>query len=82
MSSAASIICKEYQKPTFLYKKMERESQGTVRTPAGIDSVALMKKCSKYLLTFGGHPQASGFRIKNENLEKFKECLIKNLNNI
>jgi len=27
----------------------------------------------------GGHPAAAGFRIKNENLEKFKECLIKNL---
>ena len=78
MSSVASIICKEYQKPTFIYKKMEEESQGTVRTPADINSVALMKKCSECLLTFGGHPQASGFRIKNENLEKFKECLIKN----
>ena len=78
MSSVASIICKEYQKPTFIYKKMEEESQGTVRTPADINSVALMKKCSGCLLTFGGHPQASGFRIKNENLEKFKECLIKN----
>ena len=79
MSSVASIICKEYQKPTFIYKKMEEESQGTVRTPADINSVALMKKCSECLLTFGGHPQASGFRIKNENLEKFKECLVKNL---
>ncbi len=79
MSSVASIICKEYQKPTFIYKKMEEESQGTVRTPADINSVALMKKCSEYLLTFGGHPQASGFRIRNENLEKFKECLVKNI---
>jgi len=28
------------------------------------------------LLTYGGHPPAAGFRIKNVNLEKFKECLI------
>ena len=79
ISSIASIFCQKYEKPTFIFKKLEKESQGTVRTPAGIDSVALMKKCSKYLLTYGGHPRASGFRIKNENLEKFKECLIKNL---
>jgi single-stranded-DNA-specific exonuclease len=79
ISSVASIICQKYQKPTFLYKKMVDESQGTVRVPTGINSVALMKKCSKYPLTFGGHPQASGFRIKNEDLEKFKKCLIKNL---
>lgn len=79
ISPVASIICQRYQKPTFIFKKLETESLGTVRTPAGVDSVSLMKKCKKYLLTYGGHPLASGFRIKNENLEKFKECLINNL---
>ncbi len=77
--SLSSFFCQKYQKPTFIFKKLEKESQGTVRTPTGIDSVALMKKCKKYLLTFGGHAKASGFRTKNENLEKFKECLVKNL---
>jgi len=79
ISPVASIICQRYQKPTFIYKILKDESQGTVRVPQGIDSVALMKKCSKYPITYGGHPLASGFRIKNENLEKFKNCLIKNL---
>jgi len=78
ISSVASILCQKYQKPTFLFKKMNQESQGTVRTPKGIDSISLMKKCSKYPLTYGGHPQASGFRIRNKNLEKFKKCLIEN----
>ncbi|TET83894.1 MAG: hypothetical protein E3J36_02915, partial [Candidatus Nealsonbacteria bacterium] len=76
ISTVASIICQRYQKPTFVFKKLETESIGTVRTPAGVDSVSLMKKCKKYPLTYGGHPLASGFRIKNENLEKFKKCLI------
>ena len=79
MSSAASIICQKYQRPTFLYKKMEKESQGTVRTPKDTDAVDLMKKCKKYPLTYGGHPRAAGFRVKNGNLEKFKKCLINNL---
>lgn len=79
ISSVASQLCKKYQKPTFVFKKMEKDSQGTVRTPGGVDSVALMKKCKKYLITYGGHPQASGFRLKNENLEKFKQCLLANL---
>jgi single-stranded-DNA-specific exonuclease len=82
ISTVASIICQKYKKPTFLFKKLAKESQGTVRVPAGVDSVSLMKKCSKYPLTFGGHPLASGFRIKNENLDKFKECLIENLKNL
>lgn len=79
ISPVASIICQREQKPTFIYKVLGNESQGTVRAPSGVNSVDLMKKCSKLLLTFGGHAAASGFRIKNENLEKFKECLIKNL---
>lgn len=79
ISPVASSICQKYRKPTFIFKKLEKESQGTVRTPNGIDSVSLMKNCKKLLITYGGHPLASGFRIKNENLEKFKECLIKNL---
>ncbi|MDI6602956.1 MAG: DHH family phosphoesterase [Patescibacteria group bacterium] len=79
ISSVASIICHKYQKPTFIFKILEKESSGTVRTPKGVDSVALMKKCKRYLITYGGHSSASGFRIKNENLEKFKKCLIKNL---
>jgi len=79
ISPVASHLCQKYHKPTFIFKILEKESQGTVRTPAGINSVSLMKKCQKYLITYGGHPLASGFRIKNENLEKFKECLTKNL---
>lgn len=79
ISPVASILCKKFRKPTFIYKKLIKESQGTVRVPAGIDSVSLMKKCKKYVITYGGHPRASGFRIKNENLEKFKNCLIENL---
>ncbi len=79
ISSIASILCRKYLKPVFLYKKMEKESQGTVRTPKETNGVSLMRNCSELLLTFGGHAQAAGFRVKNENLEKFKSCLIRNI---
>jgi single-stranded-DNA-specific exonuclease len=79
ISSVASILCNSLKKPTFIFKKLKEESQGTVRVPQGIDSVSLMGKCKDYLITYGGHPLASGFRVKNENLEKFKACLIENL---
>lgn len=78
ISIVASILCQKYRKPVFIYKKMVKESLGTVRAPRGVNSVSLMKKCKKLLLTFGGHPPASGFRLKNENLEEFKKCLLKN----
>lgn len=79
ISPVASILCNKYKKPTFIFKKSEKTSQGSVRSPRGIDAVALMKKCKEHLLAYGGHPPAAGFKIKNENLENFKECLIKNL---
>ncbi len=75
--SVASIICQKYEKPVFIFKKMDLESCGSVRNPKGTNSVDAMKTCSDFLMTFGGHAQASGFRIKNENLDKFKDCLNK-----
>ncbi len=78
ISLVASLLCNKYKKPTFIYKKMEKETSGTVRAPAGVNSVELMKKCKSCLMTFGGHPPASGFRLKNANLEKFHQCLLKN----
>ncbi|NLH78545.1 MAG: single-stranded-DNA-specific exonuclease RecJ, partial [Acidobacteria bacterium] len=63
----------------FVYKILNGQVQGAARSIDGVDSVALMKKCSELLITFGGHPKASGFRAKTENLEEFKECLTKNL---
>jgi len=73
--SVASIISQRYEKPTFIFKKGDKESCGSVRSPKGTNSVEAMKTCSDFLITFGGHAQASGFRVKNEDLEKFEKCL-------
>ena len=74
---AASTLCQKYEKPVFIYKKLNTESAGSVRNPKGTNSVDAMKTCSDFLLTFGGHANASGFRVKNEDLKKFEECLVK-----
>ena len=78
--AVASRICRDFQKPTFIFRKSETESRGAVRVPKGMNSVKAMGSCSKLLKTFGGHPPASGFTVKNENLEEFKECLTKYFN--
>lgn len=75
--SVASRIYRDFQKPTFIFGKGKTESRGAVRVPKGINSVKAMESCASLLKTFGGHPPASGFTVKNENLEDFKECLIK-----
>ncbi len=73
--SVSSILCQKYEKPAFIFKKMDKESCGSVRNPKGTNSVDAMKECNAFLITYGGHAQASGFRVKNEHLDKFKDCL-------
>lgn len=77
LGAVASRICQKYRKPTFIFKKGEKESVGAVRTPLNINGVEAMKSYSALLKTFGGHALAAGFTIKNDNLEQFRECLIK-----
>ncbi len=76
LGSVASIISQEYNVPAFIYKRGESESIGSVRAPSGYDTVKAMKACAPLLVTYGGHAQASGFRLRNEDLEKFKDCLV------
>ncbi|MCX6720175.1 MAG: DHH family phosphoesterase [Candidatus Staskawiczbacteria bacterium] len=73
--AVASIMCNKYEKPAFIFKKMDKESCGSVRNPKDTNSVDAMKTCCDFLITFGGHANASGFRIKNENLSKFESYL-------
>ena len=76
LGSAASKICQKYKKPVFLFKKKKNLIFGSIRSPKGINNLEALKSCSKFLKTYGGHPQASGFCLKEENLERFKNCLI------
>jgi len=81
LGTACSILSQRYQKPVYLYKKSRTDSQGSCRAPADCNLVEEMKFCSEFLLTYGGHPQAGGFKIKNKELDNFKSCLKKYFNN-
>jgi single-stranded-DNA-specific exonuclease len=72
----AAVVSKDTNKPAFLYKKMEKESLGSIRAPEGFNTVEAMKSCANLLVSYGGHARASGFRLENKNLEKFKQALI------
>lgn len=75
LGAVASIVSREYRLPVFLYKEKGGEALGSVRAPSGFDTVKAMERQAKLLITFGGHAQASGFRIKTKNLAKFKQGL-------
>ncbi|MDI6883364.1 MAG: DHH family phosphoesterase [Patescibacteria group bacterium] len=76
--SLASRILQKFKKPTFIFNSNKNLSRGSARTPQGVNSVEALKHCSQLLEEgYGGHPQASGFACKTENLKKLKECLEK-----
>lgn len=75
--AVASRICRDFKKPVFIFRKEKSQSRGAVRVPKGLDSVKAMKSCSHLLETFGGHPLAAGFTVENDNLDKYRKCLIK-----
>ncbi|MDP3991116.1 MAG: DHH family phosphoesterase [Candidatus Nealsonbacteria bacterium] len=77
----SSKICQIYKKPVFLYSEKKGYCQGAVRTPVGLDGVKAMRHCSKDLETYGGHPQAGGFRVKKEDVDNFKDCLVQYFKN-
>jgi single-stranded-DNA-specific exonuclease len=75
LGAVASIISQEQDKPVFLYMQQEKESMGSVRAPAEYDVVKAMQSCADLFVTYGGHAQAAGFRLKNTNIAKLKESL-------
>jgi len=81
LGPVAGKICQIFQKPVFLYNQRKDTCQGAVRTPEGVDGVKAMMRCEAILETYGGHPQAGGFRIKSKNLKQFKNCLLKYFKN-
>ncbi len=75
LGSIATELAQKYDKPVFLYAIGETESVGSVRVPKNMNGVEILLHCRHLFITYGGHPPASGFRIKNDNIEKFNECL-------
>ncbi len=72
----ASRVIKNCKKPVFLYVIEDSIAYGSVRGFPNQDVVEAMEYCKKHLLSFGGHAVAAGFSLKEENIEKFKSCLI------
>lgn len=82
ISAIASRVSVKFLKPTFIYPIGKDEIRGTMRCPRGINGVEALKSCDSLLIMYGGHPPAAGYRLKKENLSKFKECLINHFLNV
>ncbi len=67
----AGRIASEFHKPTCVLTKGRETSQGSLRSIPELNIIETLEVCGDLLVKFGGHSQAAGMTIRNENLEAF-----------
>jgi len=72
---AAGKIADEFRKPTAILQKGRNESRGSFRSIPQINIIEAIEKYGNLLTKYGGHNQAAGISIRNENLEEFYKRL-------
>ena len=74
----ASKLRNQYKKPVILISfKGFDVGRGSFRSVIGFDSIEVLNKLNSYLISYGGHKMASGFKIKKSNFNNFKDALFK-----
>lgn len=71
----ASRICEKYQRPAVLISVDEGEGKGSGRSVKGVNLFRALSSCGEYLQKFGGHEQAAGLSIAEENIDAFRKAL-------
>jgi single-stranded-DNA-specific exonuclease len=71
----AGKIADEFNKPTAVFQKQPDEFVGSLRSIPQINIIEKIEECSKLLKKFGGHTQAAGVTLKQENFKPFYEKL-------
>jgi len=72
----ASRLTELYGKPTFLIATDESGiGKGSGRSVEGVDIYKILSGFREVFEEYGGHEQAAGIAIKEENIEKFSELL-------
>jgi single-stranded-DNA-specific exonuclease len=69
----AGRIANEFHKPTCVMTKGATTSTGSFRSIPELNIIEAIEECAELLEKFGGHAQAAGMTIKNENMEAFYE---------
>lgn len=71
----AARLAEEYCRPTLLFVKNGDMLKGSARSIDGVNVFEALKSCGGLIAEFGGHSQAAGVNIKEENLEALEQAL-------
>jgi single-stranded-DNA-specific exonuclease len=76
----ASRISKQYHRPTFVIGIDENGlGKGSGRSIPGISLVEALDSCRELIEAGGGHEMAAGVSVREENLDAFREALIRSV---
>jgi single-stranded-DNA-specific exonuclease len=72
----ASRLAERYYRPAIVIEQGEQESRGSCRSIPEFHITEALDEVAGLLVRHGGHAQAAGFTIRNENLPAFRERLM------
>ena len=73
----AGKIAQKYNKPVAIFQKTDDVSKGSFRSIPQINIIETIGECKELLVKHGGHSQAAGVSVKNDDLESFYEKMDK-----
>ena len=71
----AARVCQVYHRPTIILGRDGQEWRGSGRSISGFDLAAALQRCDDLLLRHGGHAQAAGLSVANNNVAALRERL-------
>lgn len=71
----AARISEEYCRPTILFVKNGSNMKGSARSIESVNIFDALKNCAEFISEFGGHAQAAGVNITEENFDALEQAL-------
>jgi single-stranded-DNA-specific exonuclease len=78
----ASRLAQQYKVPTFLFSIEDGIAKGSARSVGSVDLFAVVSASARVLQRFGGHAAAVGLSLSADNLEQFREDLLRELDSL
>lgn len=72
----AGRLTEEFYRPTIVMHHGREESRASCRSIPEFDITHALDQCADLLVRHGGHAQAAGFTVRNENLKALKQRLL------
>ncbi|MBN2304644.1 MAG: single-stranded-DNA-specific exonuclease RecJ [Anaerolineae bacterium] len=72
----AGRLCEEFYRPAVVIEQGETESRGSCRSIMEFNITQALDQCTELLVRHGGHAQAAGFTVRNENLPLLRDRLM------